>query len=106
MSLVWRAGLQRRHCKVSVVCWTPTAIVRVQCGVLDPNRDIGVECGVLDLRKSGQRSSCKMSQDKSNRLCADIFARKSKRMCQRERPKICQECRTMFTDMSAEVGVT
>ena len=79
-----------------MACWTPTAILRV-------------ECGVLDLRKSGQRSSCKMSQDKSDRLSADMFARRSERMCQRERSKICQEgkvVRTMFTNMSAEVGVT
>ena len=57
-----------------MACWTPTAILRV-------------ECGVLDLRKSGQRSSCKMSQDKSDRLSADMFARRSERMCQRERSK-------------------
>ena len=62
-----------------MACWTPTAILRV-------------ECGVLDLRKSGQRSSCKMSQDKSDRLSADMFARRSERMCQRESVKICQEC--------------
>ena len=79
MSSVWRAGPQPRSYEFGVACWTPTAILRV-------------ECGVLDLRKSGQRSSCKMSQDKSDRLSADMFARRSERMCQRERSKICQEC--------------
>ena len=79
MSSVWRAGPQPRCCEFSVACWTPTAILRVQCGVLDP-------------RKSGQRSSCKMSQDKSDRVSADMFARRSEKMCQREWSKICQEC--------------
>ena len=30
---------QLRSCEFSVACWTPTAILWVQCGVLDPNRD-------------------------------------------------------------------
>ena len=66
-----------------------------------------------------------MSQDKSNRMSGDSFARRSERMCQRDWSKICQECqkillclkevqreclgkvvRTMFKNMSAEVGVT
>ena len=36
---VWHAGPQPRYCEFSVACWTPTAILRVQCGVPDPNRD-------------------------------------------------------------------
>ena len=36
---VWRAGPQPRSCEFSVACWTPTAILRVQCGMPDPNRD-------------------------------------------------------------------
>ena len=46
-----------------MACWTPTAILRV-------------ECGVLDLRKSGQRSSCKMSQDKSDRVVSRYVCKK------------------------------
>ena len=32
-------GSQLRSCEFSVACWTPTAILRVQCGVPDPNRE-------------------------------------------------------------------
>ena len=39
VSSVWRAGPQPRSCEFSVACWTPTAILRVQCGVPDPIRD-------------------------------------------------------------------
>ena len=39
LSSVWHAGPQLRSCEFSVACWTPTAILRVQCGVPDPNRD-------------------------------------------------------------------
>ena len=39
MSSVWRAGPQPRCCDFSVACWTPTAILRVQCGVPDPTWD-------------------------------------------------------------------
>ena len=41
---VWRAGSQWQlgSSEFSVACWTPiaTGILSVQCGVLDPNRDI------------------------------------------------------------------
>ena len=39
---VWRAGpqLQLAFSQFSVACWTPTAILWVRCGVLDPNRDL------------------------------------------------------------------
>ena len=36
---VWHVGPQLRSCEFSVACWTLTAILRVQCGVPDPNRD-------------------------------------------------------------------
>ena len=39
VSSVWHAGPQLRSCEFSVACRTPTAILRVQCGVPDPNRD-------------------------------------------------------------------
>ena len=37
---VWRAGPQPRSREFSVACRTPTAILRVQCGAPDPNRDL------------------------------------------------------------------
>ena len=39
VSSVWRAGLQPRAREFSVACRTPTAIMRVQCGVPDLNCD-------------------------------------------------------------------
>ena len=39
VSSVWHAEPQLRSCEFSVACWTPTAILRVQCGVPDPNRE-------------------------------------------------------------------
>ena len=115
VSSVWRAGPQPRSCEFSVACRTPTAILRVQCGVPDPNCDLvsSVLCAGPQLRscefsvacrtptaimrvqwwRAGpqlwwkglvvvaervcQRSSCKMSQDKSDRMSEDMFARSS-----------------------------
>ena len=37
-----------------------------------------------------------MSQDKSDRMSGDMFARRSERMCQREWSKICQECQMIL----------
>ena len=37
---VWHVGPQLRSCEFSVACWTSTAILRVQCGVPDPNCDL------------------------------------------------------------------
>ena len=68
-----------------------------------------------------QRSSCKMSQDKSERMSEDMSARSSERTCQKEWSKICQECqkiclkevqreclgkdvRNMFKNMSARTS--
>ena len=129
------AGPQLRSCEFNVACRTPTAILRVQCGVPDPNRDPAssvwragpqlwsrefsvvyrtstairrVQCGAPDpncdyansVWRAGpqlwwkglvvvaervcQRSSCKMPQDKSDRMSEDMFARSSERMCQKE----------------------
>ena len=75
-SSVWHTGPQPRLCEFSVACRTAPVMER-----------IGSSC-----RKSGQRSSCKMSQDKSDRMSGDMFARRSERKCQREWSKICQEC--------------
>ena len=47
VSSVWRAGLQLRAREFSVACRTPTAILRVQCGVPDLNlraREFSVAC--------------------------------------------------------------
>ena len=161
VSSVWRAGPQPRSSEFSVACRTPTAILRVQCGVPDPNRDLvssvwragpqlrypRVQCGVPDpncdhcefsvacrtptvMERIGvhaervcQRSSCKMSQDKSDRLSADLFARSSERMCQKRMVKnmsgvsediamseeVQREClgkvvRNMFKNMSARMS--
>ena len=61
-SSVWHTGPQPRLCEFSVACRTAPVMER-----------IGSSC-----RKSGQRSSCKMSQDKSDRMSGDMFARKNK----------------------------
>ena len=37
-----------------------------------------------------------MSQDKSDRMSKDMFARSSERMCQKEWSKICQECQKIL----------
>ena len=54
---VWRAGPQPRAREFSVACRTPTAILRVQCGVPDPNRDL-----VSSVWRAGpQLRSCEFS---------------------------------------------
>ena len=90
-----------------MACRTSTAILRVQCGAPDPNRDhaSSVWRAGPQLRSKGlvvvaermsQRSSCKMSQDKSERMSEDMSERSSERTsekgCQKEWSKICQEC--------------
>ena len=57
VSSVWRAGLQPRAREFSVACWTPTAILRVQCGVPDPNHDPASSVW----RPGPQPRSCKFS---------------------------------------------
>ena len=57
VSSVWRAGPQPRAREFSVACRTPTAILRVQCGVPDPNRDL-----VSSVWRAGpQLRSCEFS---------------------------------------------
>ena len=57
VSSVWRAGPQPRARECSVACRTPTAILRVQCGVPDPNRDL-----VSSVWRAGpQLRSCEFS---------------------------------------------
>ena len=140
VSSVWHAGPQLRSCEFSVACWTPTAILRVQCGVPDPNRDpacsvwragpqlwsceFSAVCRtstaiprvwhagphlwwkglVVVAERVCQRSSCKMSQDKSDRMSGDMFARRSERMCQKECQKICQkECQKICQEECQEI---
>ena len=57
VSSVWRAGPQPRAREFSVACRTPTAILRVQCGVPAPNRDL-----VSSVWRAGpQLRSCEFS---------------------------------------------
>ena len=96
---VWRTGPQPRSCVFSVACRTPTVISCVQCCVPDLNCDsassvwhtgpqprlceFSVACRTAPvMERIG--SSCKMSQDKSDRMSGDMFARRSERMCQRD----------------------
>ena len=89
-SSVWRAGPQPRSREFSVACRTSTAILRVQCGVPDPNRElvssvwrVGPQLWskglVVVAERVCQRSSCKMSQDKSERMSEDMSARSADR---------------------------
>ena len=107
VSSVWRAGPQPRSCEFSVACRTPTAISWVQCGVPNLNCDpvssvwragpqLWSKGLVVVAERVCQRSSCKMSQDKSERMSEDMSARSSERMCQKEWSKICQECQKIF----------
>ena len=57
VSSVWRAGPQPRAHEFSVACRTPTAILRVQCGVPAPNCDL-----VSSVWRAGpQLRSCEFS---------------------------------------------
>ena len=104
---VWRAGPQLWSREFSAVCRTSTAIPRGQCGMPDLNCDYASSVWragphlwwkglVVVPERVCQRSSCKMSQDKSGRMSGDMFARRSERMCQREWSKICQECQKIL----------
>ena len=57
VSSVWRAGPQPRAREFSVACRTPTAILRVQCGVPDPNCDLASSVW----RAGPQLRSCEFS---------------------------------------------
>ena len=61
VSSVWRAGPQPRSCEFSVACRTPTAILRVQCGVPDPNCDLvsSVLCAGPQLRSCEFSVACR-----------------------------------------------
>ena len=129
LSSVWRAGPQPRYCEFSVACWTPTAILCVGCGVLDPNRDIASSAW----RAGPQPRYCLLSVAcwTPERVVKEVVARCHKisqiecqQICLQEGQKECvrengqnyvrsvrREClgkvvRTMFKNMSAEVGVT
>ena len=113
LSSVWRAGpqLQLGSSQFSVACWTPTAILWVQCGVLDPNRDavssvwragpqprsyefsvacwtptamLWVQCGVLDPNRD-------MSEEMSKRYVRRYVRKNVKRFVRRYVRKICQK---------------
>ena len=107
VSAVLRAGPQLWSREFSAVCRTSTAIPRGQCGMPDLNCDYASSVWragphlwwkglVVVAERVCQRSSCKMSQDKSGRMSGDMFARRSERMCQREWSKICQECQKIL----------
>ena len=129
MSSVWRAGPQPRYCEFSVACWTPTAILRVECGVLDPNRDsassvwragpqprycvLSVACWTPERVVKEVVARC----HKINQIeCQQICLQEGQKECVRENGQkyvrsVRREClgkvvRTMFKNMSAEVGVT
>ena len=129
MSSVWRAGPQPRYCEFSVACWTPTAILRVECGVLDPSRDsassvwragpqprycvLSVACWTPERVVKEVVARC----HKINQIeCQQICLQEGQKECVRENGQkyvrsVRREClgkvvRTMFKNMSAEVGVT
>ena len=113
---VWHVGPQLRSCEFSVACWTLTAILRVQCGVPDPNRDpansvwrpgpqprscefsvasrtptaiLWVQCGVPDLKYCVRKFVRKNDRRYVRKNDRRYVRRNVKRICQ----KICQkEC--------------
>ena len=108
--------LLSRYCEFSVACWTPTAILRVQCGVPDPNRDpassvwragpqlwsrefsvasrtptasLWVQCGVPDLKYCVRKFVRKNDRRYVRKNDRRYVRRNVKKICQ----KICQkEC--------------
>ena len=112
-----------------MACWTPTAILRVECGVLDPNRDsassvwragpqprycvLSVACWTPERVVKEVVARC----HKINQIeCQQICLQEGQKECVRENGQkyvrsVRREClskvvRTMFKNMSAEVGVT
>ena len=77
-----------------MACWTPTAILRVECGLLDPNRDIAssvwragpqprscefsVACRTSSI--VSENLSERMAEDMSERMTADMSEEMSERM--------------------------
>ena len=102
VSSVWRAGPQPRSCECSVACRTPTAILRVQCGVPTPTEISWVQCCVPDLncdpassvwRAGPQLRSCEfsvacrtssiVSENLSERMTEDMSKRMPEDMSER-----------------------
>ena len=88
VSSVWRAGPQPRLCEFSVACRTSTAILWVQCGVPDLNRD-----PVSSVRRAGpQPRLCELcGVPDLNRECVSSVWRAG------PRPRLCEfsvACRT------------
>ena len=118
---VWRAGPQPRSCEFSVACRTPTAILRIQCGVPDLNRDscefsvacrtptaiLWVQRGVPDLkycvrkfvrkndrryvRKNDRRYVRRNVKKICQKICQKQCQKICQKMCQKECQKICQK---------------
>ena len=90
LSSVWRTGPQPRSCEFSVASRTPTAILRIQCGVPDPNRD-----PVSSVWRAGPQV-----------LCQKICQKEWQKICQKEWQKICQKkCqKDMSEDMSERMS--
>ena len=83
-----RAGPQLRSCESSVACRTSTAIMCVQCGVPDLNREDMSE-------RMSEDASERMSEEMSERMSEDMSEGSSERMsekgCQKECQKKCQK---------------
>ena len=105
----------------SVACWTPTAILRVQCGVPDPNCDPASSVW----RAGPQPRSCEFSVASRTPtailwvsvwragpqvLCQKICQKEWQKICQKEWQKICQKkCQKdmserMSKDMSEDMS--
>ena len=92
LSSVWRAGPQPRSYEFCVACWTPTAMLWVQCGVLDPNREpasavwragphlrsceFSVACRTSSI--VSENFSERMTEDMSERMTEDMSEEMSK----------------------------
>ena len=99
VSSVWRAGPQPRSCEFSVACRTPTAILRVQCGVPDPNCDLvsSVLCAGPQLRSCEFSVACRTPTaimrvqcgvpDPNRELVSSVWRAGPQVLCQ----KICQK---------------
>ena len=99
VSSMWRAGLQPRAREFSVACWTPTAILRVQCGVPDPNRDPASSVW----RAGPQPRSCEFSV-----ACRTATVIVSSVLCAGPQLRSCEfsvACRTPTAIMRVQCGV-
>ena len=91
-SAVWRAGPQPRSCECRLACRTSTAIVSVQCGVPDLNREMCQkdECQ-KDCRRICQKECQKICQKECQKVCQKICLKEYQKICQKECQKICQK---------------